>query len=655
MTLSRWWPAAIMSALALAFSLHRLLGVLPFSSWPSAITAPDSVQQAIFYYSALPRIGLSIVAGASLGFAGALFQQILRNPLAEPTTLGASAGAQLALMAATLYAPDLLDFGREEIALAGAAFATLAVFSLAWRDTLSPISLVLSGLIVSLFTGTCGAVLTLFHHDYLQSVFIWSTGALNQSDWSETLYLLPRLAIAAAVTSFVVRPLSIMSLDDEGARSLGLSLRTVRLLALGIAVAISAFVVSAVGIISFIGLAAPALARLSGARRLRDQFIWAPLTGAALLWLADQVVQFLGAVMPEFATGTATALLGAPLLLWMLPRLKPAHLPLRANSGDVALRAFHPWPLLATGIALLLILVWPALDLGRGAQGWHFSGFEEFQLIQEWRWPRVTAALTAGAMLAAAGNLMQRLTGNAMASPEVLGISSGASLGVILLILIIPFPDKAMQVSAAAAGAFAVLIAMFLLGRHASFSPERMLLTGVAVGSVFSAIVALLMASGDPRMRILLSWMAGSTYRVTGQDAFVSVAIAIVTLGLLPLLTRWLDILPLGETVSRCLGLDLPASRLALLIATSVLTAAATLIVGPLSFVGLMAPHMVRIMGLQRPMAQLFGSALLGALILLLADWIGRNILFPYQIPAGLLATFIGAPYFMWLMRRRAA
>lgn len=115
---------------------------------------------------------------------------------------------------------------------------------------------------------------------------------------------------------------------------------------------------------------------------------------------------------------------------------------------------------------------------------------------------------------------------------------------------------------------------------------------------------------------------------------------------------RWLEILPLGEASSRAVGVGLTASRFRLLLVTAMLTGAATLIVGPLSFVGLMAPHMARMTGLQRPMPQLCGAAIIGALIMLLADWLGRNLLFPYQVPAGLLATFIGGPYFMKLRAR---
>ena len=111
--------------------------------------------------------------------------------------------------------------------------------------------------------------------------------------------------------------------------------------------------------------------------------------------------------------------------------------------------------------------------------------------------------------------------------------------------------------------------------------------------------------------------------------------------------------MPLGAERTRALGISLGGSRLLLLLLTAVMTAAATLVVGPLSFVGLIAPHMARLLGAQRPVAQLLLSALLGGTLLVLADWLGRNLVFPWQIPAGMFATFIGGPYFMWLLARK--
>ncbi|RUT99012.1 iron chelate uptake ABC transporter family permease subunit, partial [Mesorhizobium sp. M7A.T.Ca.TU.009.02.1.1] len=200
------------------------------------------------------------------------------------------------------------------------------------------------------------------------------------------------------------------------------------------------------------------------------------------------------------------------------------------------------------------------------------------------------------------------------------------------------------------AGALLALAIVVLVGRRNALSPERLLLAGVAVATVASAFAALLLASGDPRMDFLLAWLSGSTYRATPTDAFTAATVAVTVLALAPLTARWLDILPLGETAARGLGLRLGRVRATLLALTALATATATLVIGPLSFVGLMAPHLARMLGFRRAVPQLLASAMTGGLILVAADWAGRTLIFPWQVPAGLIAAFVGGPYFMALM-----
>lgn len=651
-------PAMLVGAFglcALALSAWNLGRLLQPDLWWTAVTAPDlwDTAQWTVYYSFLPRLTVSILAGVTLSLSAAIFQQVLRNPIAEPTTLGVSAGASLALTAATLFFPELLGSGREVVALFGATVAMVVVLALAWRKALSPLSLILAGLIVGLYAGAVSAVISVSQYEALSSVFVWSTGTLNQGDWNAVFYLLPRLASGFMLALLLARPLTILTLDDESSKSLGLQQPRMRFLAISLAVGLSGSVVSAVGVIGFVGLAAPALAKLFGARTIRQRLIWAPLVGGTLLWLSDQAVQ----VLPfnqQLPTGVATGLLGAPILIWMLPRLQGAIVPPKSDATQSVPRLERPW--IAVGILTLILLValWPAIDFGQGPYGWEWLSVEELGRLMQWRLPRVMASIGAGAMLAMAGMLMQRLTGNPMASPEVLGISSAAAGAVIVLALLVPAPAHLVKVTAATTGALAMLIVMLSISRKAAFAPDRMLLAGIAVGTTFGALTAVLTASGDPRLASLLAWMAGSTYLVTMDDAVIGIVIAAILLAIIPFFDRWLTILPLGDETSRAIGVPLGQSRLRLLLLTAILTGAATLIVGPLSFVGLMAPHMARMMGIHRPLPQLFGAAVLGALIMLLADWFGRNLIFPYQIPAGLIATFIGGPYFMKLMARGA-
>lgn len=641
-----------MAAAALAIAFGRA-GHDDFSGWSWAVFrgAPEGLPEILLYYTFLPRLAVSLIAGAMLGLSGAIFQQVLRNPLAEPTTLGISSGAYLATVLATLWWPQAAAALLEPIALLGGVLAIALVFALAAGSRFSPLSLILAGLIVGLFAGVVTSVLTLFHREALTSAFIWASGSLVQDGWDTAVSLLPRLVAGLFVTGLTIRQLGLLVLDDDGARALGLKVGAVRVGALLLAVALAASVVSAVGLIGFIGLGAPVLARLAGARTSRQQVLWAPLTGAVLLCLTDQIVQVASSPAIEWPTGIATALVGAPLMLAMLGRLRHVGTPGAAlESGSTRLR--NPASLLLAGACMLLLALVLAVMIGNGASGWHWLMGSELGVFGPLRWPRVIAAGAAGAMLALAGALMQRVTGNAMASPEVLGISTGAGLGAILGFLFLEEMGRAAQLGSATLGALLALLVMLALGARAAFAPERMLLAGIGLATAFGALVSLLTALGDPRLSTLLSWMAGSTYHVTAGQAVASAGLAVViaVFSLLPV--RWLAVLPLGEHTVRSLGIGLGGARLAILLVCALATGAATLIVGPLSFVGLMAPHIARMAGLRRVIPHAVGSALLGALVMVVADWLGRNLLFPFQLPAGLLATLVGGPYFMWQMGR---
>jgi iron complex transport system permease protein len=645
--------AGVTIALAVALFLHGLGAQLPPAQWWGALIAPgDDIAKVLVHYSTLPRLVVALLSGGALGLSGVLFQQVLRNPLAEPGTLGVFAGAKLALACAMLLAPGLLEIGQGSLAFLGGAATIFLVLALSWRGRLSPLVVILSGLIVTIYLGAFTNILLLFDHAAVTDIFLWQAGSLNQNNWGAVLYLAPRLLAAALISAALVRPLAVLDLDEEGARSVGVSLPAVRFLAIAVAVLLSAFVVSAVGIIAFIGLAGPAIARHAGARRFKDRLVWGPVFSAGLLTLTDQVLLLtpLGNVMP---TGTLTAVLGAPLLLWLLRRLRPEAGPAGSLENMVATRLAHPWAWIAGIFILLFATVWVALALGRVPEGWHWIQNGEWQLLMPWRAPRVASALAAGYMLALAGVLLQRLTGNAMASPELLGISSGAALALIVMAFFAPDLDRPVMILAASGGALLTLLAILSLGRRSNFSPEHMLLAGVALTTIQLAVMAITLLGGDPRTVMLLSWVAGSTYGVSGGDAIVTCALAAVLAAVTPFCARWLAILPLGQPTSQALGIVVGRSRLVILLLTAALTAGATLSVGPLSFIGLMAPHIVRLLGIHKPTHQLFMAGALGAVIMVLADWLGRTIAFPWQVPAGVVATFLGGTYFIWLMLRR--
>ncbi|KGM35370.1 iron chelate uptake ABC transporter family permease subunit, partial [Inquilinus limosus] len=217
--------AALLIAAALALFLHHLQALLPAAEWRQALTAPDpaDMRQMLAQYSRLPRLAMGLLGGAALGLAGVLFQQALRNPLAEPGTLGVFAGARLALIAATLMAPSLLDAGQEAVALLGSIVAIALILLLSWRHRLAPIAVILAGLVVTFYLDAASKMLVLFNHEALTDLFVQQGGSLNQNSWGGVLALAPRLALAALAAALMLRPLTLLDLDEDGARGLGLS------------------------------------------------------------------------------------------------------------------------------------------------------------------------------------------------------------------------------------------------------------------------------------------------------------------------------------------------------------------------------------------------------------------------------------------------
>jgi len=638
---------ALLAALAVGLFVQRLI-----ATWPSASSATTvNLQPVIFYYTVLPRAAVSILAGAALGLAGMLLQRVLRNPLAEPSTLGISAGAQLAMASATLFAPGLMAWSPSSVAFIGGLCAVITVLGLTWRRGLEPVSVVLAGMMIALTCNSTSAALVLANGEYLFSLFIWGGGSLVQQSWDPAMAILLPLIAGFGAAALMLRPLAILGLDEGSARSLGLALTISRLSVVALAVWIATTVASQVGVIGFVGLAAPALATLSGARSLRQKLIAAPLIGAILLWLTDGLVQSVSGQGGErLPTGAATALLGGPLLLWLLPRLRMFEWPSLNRSAAAEHRGSAPWRVLTIVVAATAMAVAVALAAGRGPDGWFVATGGVLPELLDWRMPRVAIAAISGAMLGAAGVVIQRMTGNPLASPEVLGVGAGAGAGLAAIVLVDVTAGLGWQLAGSGAGALAVLLIMLAIAARGNFGPERLLLAGIAMSALCSALLTAVIALGNAQSYILLRWLSGSTSDVTPSQAWA--AFAVLVLSSIPLLlaARWLDILPLGSNVARGLGVSLKPTRFLLIGLTALITAFSAIFVGPLSFVGLIAPHLARLVGLARARDHLVGSMLIGALVMVASDWLARMAAFPYQLPVGLFASLISGPYLVYLL-----
>ncbi|WP_233407776.1 Fe(3+)-hydroxamate ABC transporter permease FhuB [Marinomonas spartinae] len=628
--------------------LNHAFASLFQTNWQSS----RSVELSLTWW---PRLFTTLLCGAALAVAGVLLQQVLRNPIASPSTLGIASGASFSLMLATLYAPWLMAFSQSLVALTGGLITMGLVFLLSWRRALSPTVVVIAGLVLNLYFSAFSTVLLMLNQEKLSGLMIWGAGSLVQTGWGNVTYLWPRILAAVLVALLFLKPLSLLELTESGAKSLGVSLTKLRFVCLGLAVLLTSWVVASVGVIGFIGLAAPAITRLMGIRRLLPKVIVSMILGALLLTLTDLLIQRLpDTVAMVVQTGAATAALGAPLMLWLLPKLAIRH---QAQAETVLTRHnqqihhLSKSAIVWTGGALLVgFCLFASLSIQN--HGWQWLVFNGDWSLLEWRIPRLVAALLAGIMLAVAGTIIQRLSGNPMASPEVIGISSGIAIGLIITLYSGLASGLVGLYIGGLVGALMVMGLIVLLNHKSGFQPERVLLTGVAITALMNAVQSLILAGGDPRSYAFLAWLSGSTYYVKSQTLL---PLAIATLLLVSIgffLSKWLDVLPLGQATARSLGMNVSRSRLLLLLLAACLTVAATLVVGPLSFVGLMAPHLARLFGFSRARDHLIASSLVGGLLMLLSDWLGRQLLYPQEVPAGMVASILGGLYLMWGLRR---
>lgn len=276
-------------------------------------------------------------------------------------------------------------------------------------------------------------------------------------------------------------------------------------------------------------------------------------------------------------------------------------------------------------------------------------------IVWELRLPRVLTAAAVGAGLAIAGAVMQAITRNPLADPYLLGLSSGASLGAVSVLLLgaaVLLPVAAFLGSMAALG-----LTLLLASTLGAITPTRTVLAGLAVSSLASAITSLVIfwtATGDS-YREILGWLLGSLAGARWPAVAIS-AIAIVVAGIPILLVgRVLDAFAFGDVSAASLGVNVPATRWGLLTASALLTGAMVSVSGSIGFVGLVLPHAVRLLVGPGHRALLPLSALVGAIFLVWADTAARTLFDPRELPVGIVTAMIGAPVFALLLARRQA
>ncbi|MFC4307445.1 FecCD family ABC transporter permease [Cohnella boryungensis] len=275
-------------------------------------------------------------------------------------------------------------------------------------------------------------------------------------------------------------------------------------------------------------------------------------------------------------------------------------------------------------------------------------------IIVQFRLPRIIAALLIGAALAVAGALLQGVIRNSLASPDLLGVTGGASVAVVAFMTLFTGYSIHWVPLVAVAGAFIVAFLNYALAWKNGVAPFRLVLIGLGISTAMGALTLFLLISGPAYLAPqVLNWMTGSIYGTnwTYIKALWPWVAAILPLSML--YAKDLNIQSLGENTAIGLGSRLQLSRMVVLFYSVALAGAAVGVAGTISFVGLLAPHMARKLAGNSYRLIIPVSALLGAIILLLADLAGRMLFQPLDIPAGVFTAGVGAPFFMYLLFKR--
>lgn len=625
----------------------------------------DPADASVVIASRLPRMAAGLLVGAVLGMAGATLQAISRNVLASPDTLAVNAGSYLALGLAAVTGVSLPLLASSGVAFAGGLVAVSVVLGLSGLGA-GTVRLVLAGSALALgLTAVTEGLLQLFPQE-TQGLYKWNQGSVAQSGFDGVAQLAPLGVAGLLGLLLVARRVDALALGDDAARGLGVPVRATRVTAVVCAALLSAAAVTLAGPIGFVGLCAPALVRplarrFRGFTRAQASLPVAGLTGAALVLGSDVLLRAL--VPTDLAvavpTGVVTSLVGAVFLIVMATRLKdtaaaaaPDRLRIRSRTVFVTTTVVLVAVLVGVTIAAVLLgdsklLLGDVVNWAQGRAGRAVS------FVLDTRVPRVLAALLAGAALALAGTLVQAVTRNPLAEPGVLGVSGGAALGAVLLVTTVPLAGSWSVAGAAFAGAAVSSIIVFGLAARGGFQQNRLVLVGIGMATGSTALVSLLIVLTDPfNAAKALTWLSGSTYGRTLPD--IAPLAAVLALGVTVAVLRRaeLDLVSLDEDTPRLLGLNLARGRLGFLLLSVLLAATAVAAAGTIGFVGLVAPHAARAL-VGRPHVRVIPvSVLLGAALVCTADLLGRTVIAPAQLGAGLMTAVIGTPYFLHLLVR---
>lgn len=274
------------------------------------------------------------------------------------------------------------------------------------------------------------------------------------------------------------------------------------------------------------------------------------------------------------------------------------------------------------------------------------------RIVWDLRFPRVLIGMIVGMCLAVSGGILQGVMKNPLADPGIIGVTSGAGLAATVIMIIYPAYILFLPL-AAFSGAFMTALVIYLISWKGGTSPVRIILVGIAINAVLGAAMSALMVLYSDRVQAVLPWLAGGIAGAGWVQFKMIVYYAIVALLLSLYAIRHIRILRLGDEVAKLLGHNVEKSRFFLIVLSTLLAGIAVSVAGLIGFVGLVIPHILRIVVGGDYRYLLPASALGGGLLVVLADTVARSAFAPIELPVGILLSFLGGPFFLYMIQRR--
>jgi iron complex transport system permease protein len=331
-------------------------------------------------------------------------------------------------------------------------------------------------------------------------------------------------------------------------------------------------------------------------------------------------------------------------------------------APGVAVRVHARRPAVVIGIVFALALAVSLGTMGLGAVRvpqphaiaalFGHGSVDQVRIVRDFELPRILIAWLAGGSLAIAGAVIQGVIRNPLAAPDIIGVTKGAGLGAIIVLLVYPTAAVSYLPVAAFAGGVLAMMIVYVVAYRGGTTPVRLALVGIAVSAFCEAIIRYLMIHEQQGIGTALVWLTGSLAGVDMSAVWQFLPWVGVLVPVTALYAYRLDLLGFGDDMAEGLGLAVERTRRITLLSAVLLASATVAVAGTVAFVGLIAPHMARRLVGPRHAVLLPAAAGIGALLMVVADAIGRGAHPPIEIPAGMITAFIGAPYFVYLLSR---